>query len=301
MENNNQKGDVTTTMEMNISNWNEIRNKIEGYHLLRSGSGIELTREELNILLNGGVDGDVDIYLGHDDLKNTMYFYLVNHQTGEIVTKNFVEPKISDEPKPTTIVGEDKFEIGKKAKFTTITGDVDFEHLMAGFVRSFMDTISKLENGERIPEDHLPKILKTIIQGINNNPNSRNIAFNYLNSYLGSILPTFLWLYYGQEWFEELQKDGKIVQVFKIGKEDFRAVSNALNGEGAAFMYFALKKAKDSKYKYDIDIYISACHPKGDVPPSNYASMIKHLSADVSTPCPPYCKPPENQFPLLPT
>jgi hypothetical protein len=347
-----------------ISRWNEVRNTIDGYNLLRSGSGIELKYEELQQLIKGDKDGDIHIYLGCTPIKETemkitetritetketetkitetkitetkggkrdMLFYFVdsandveNQQIQQIITKKFVEPQIGNKFRSTTA-----HEPSQRAVKQNIPENKFFKEFNA-FVEELMDFVqpgkdkkeSENEKGEfekkkKITPKNLVDDFSNIITSIDDNPDDRKIANDYLNSNLGSVLPTFLWLFYGNKWFEELQEDGNIVQVFRIGKNDFIDVYKALNGEGSAFLYLALKEKKKNtekntekntreKYKKEIDIYIAACQPENMNIDNDYASMIKHISADVATPCPPYCevedddKDKDKDFPLLP-
>lgn len=340
-----------------ISRWNEVRNTIDGYNLLRSGSGIELKYEELQQLIKGDKDGDIHIYLGCTPIKETemkitetritetketetkiietkitetkggkrdMLFYFVDSandvekpttkQIQQIITKKFVEPEIGEKLNSTTTVEVGTSElhpIPDKVK-------VDINSFKTKFNKFVEDLMNFVQSKKEKKSVGLILDFTEIIDFINIKEHDSKIVDEYLGSYLGSVLPTFRWLFYGNTWFKELQKDGNIVQVFSIGKNDFIDVYKALNGEGSAFLYFALKEKKKNpeknitekntreKYKKEIDIYISACQPESMNIDNNYASMIKHISADVATPCPPYCevedddKDKDKDFPLLP-
>jgi hypothetical protein len=328
-----------------ISRWNEVRNTIDGYNLLRSGSGIELKYEELQQLIKG--DGNnIHIYLGCTPIKETemkitetritemketetkitetkitetkggkrdMLFYFVdsandkndkkdNYVLGTtIFEKKFVEPEIGEKLNSTTTVEVDT------SKRHPTRDKVDINIFKTKFNKFVEDLMNFVQSKKEKNSVGLILDFTEIIDFINIKEPDSKIADEYLGSYLGSVLPTFRWLFYGNTWFKELQKDGNIVQVFSIGKNDFIDVLNALNGEGSAFLYFALKENKkniEKKYKKEIDIYIAACQPENMNIDNDYASMIKHISADVATPCPPYCEVEDDDkdkdFPLLP-
>jgi len=254
-----------------IQAWNKIRNSQKGFQFLQAGSGFTLSKEEFQ-QWNSSSDY-VHLYLANQN--DALCFYLIDdyHDQAQeyilgqtIFKKQFIHPTITAKQQPPLV---------KQANNLLIQFLQELNNRLQAASHSTLEQQKQsLEEGckKMLDQLHTPLALSQFQQAIQNQ--------------IDAVIPSFRWLMFSPQWFEELAQAEKVVQAFKIPFQDFKFLFEEHDSQ-EAFLFFGLKDTPKEDFSTTIDVFLSQYDPNKKTS-EEISFVLANRTADISTPCPPY-------------
>lgn len=254
----------------NIQAWNNVRNSLEGFHFLQAGNGLCIRKEEFQ---QWNMESNfVHLYLAIKN--NEICFYLIDEyhdNAGEyiigqtIFEKRFIKPNLQPKQQP-------PLKQNKANELTKLVKDLN----------------QTLDNASNSPLSNQKEQLKISFNKVLDQLTTTEDLDHFhqaLSKYEKAVVPSFRWLMYAPQWFEELAAAEQVVRAFEISLEDFQFLFDKEDCQ-EVFLFFALKNTLGGSFHSAIDLFLAQYDPQKDAS-DEIQFVIDYRTADISILVPP--------------